>query len=60
MGHVTDAKLDEPIYVRKWRHFTTQRSINEIKAMSDRELRMWYFRWAREHTIAEKRANQID
>jgi len=56
---ITDP-LDEPIYVRKWHHFTTQRIIDKIKAMSDRELRMDYFRRSRQEALAEKRANQTD
>jgi hypothetical protein len=52
--------LDKPIWLPEAKHFTTQRIQNEINAMSERELRMWFNRWERQDTLNEKRRNQKD
>lgn len=52
--------LDEPIWLKQAKHFTTQRIQDEINAMTDRELRMWYHRWERQDTLEQKRSNQTD
>jgi len=52
--------LDAPIWLPKAKHFTTQRIQDEINAMTDRELRMDYYRWEKQDTLKQKRANQTD